>query len=188
MRQDTRTTTRLCAVLLACACATTAHAKPTASDPEVEWAKASASFRDDKKAMCSFLMNTISDRDVKLTVDGVAELFEQSLDHIGKAATYLQRLQALNMMQPEAVHEFDKSGSRLVLQISDQRRALIDDYVKAANEGGDAAQADVLDTYFYKACENKLATIISENSMYTTVLRAEKVHARRNKAQPSTSV
>lgn len=139
-----------------------------ARDPETIWRVVRNSMKDNKRSMCSFLLVQASNTDVQLDLEKVTGLFEQGLDHMARATEFTLKVQ--DYMNEEVLARYDKSGGLTVLEISEDRKNLINDYKEASSE---EEKKEILEEYFYKACAQKLGTIIAEKSLFNLVLRVE---------------
>lgn len=148
-------------------------------DPTRDWELVREGLRESKQSMCSFLLVQVSNKEMALTLDGVVDLFEQALDHMGRATQASERIRRLGDHE-ELIADFDTKGSSTVLEISENRRKLIELYREARRGGAsDEELKALLERYFYKACGQKLATVIVEKSLYDAVLKLELAANRR---------
>lgn len=153
---------------------------------EKPWAYVKDGLQNNRLSMCSFLLLQVSNRQLELTLNRVTELFEQALDHMAKSAEYSTTIKP--HVKAETIEEFDKNGSAIVLQISEERRKLIDDYRRATDEGSSELDLKaILENYFLKACAHKLATIIAERSMFSSMLKLETVLEKKPQSNKSES-
>lgn len=152
--------------------------KPLTSDPTRDWDHIKDGLQNDKDAMCNYLLVQVSKPSEGFTLEGVKELFIQSLDHLGKTTSYMDIF--ASQVDKKVVDEYDLSGSQLVLEISDNVRNLLADYRKAeANKADEERKQHILRQYFYQACANKLATVMAESSMYKYMLKLRRRQHRR---------
>lgn len=138
-----------------------------------QWRSIKVQLHENKKSMCSFLLVQKSDASqIELTLDRVADLFEQGLDHVGRSADYIKVMRPY--IDQRVVSQFDLNGSKFVLEISDARRKLIEEFGNAvANGASDATKGQILEEYFYKACEIKLGSVAAEKSMFAALQKIE---------------
>lgn len=151
-----------------------------ATDPEQVWKVVRNSMKENKRSMCSYLLVQVSNTDFSLNLEKVTGLFEQALDHMARATEFTQKIQ--HYMNEEALARYDESGGLTVLEISEDRKNLIHDYKEASSEEEKNA---ILEEYFYKACAQKLGTIIAEKSMFTSVLKVEDFERKRDVQGPN---
>lgn len=138
------------------------------------WATLKKGLEENRHSMCSFLLLQVSSKQVELTLKRVTELFEQALDHMAKSTEYTTLIRPF--IKAGTIEEFDKNGGATVLQISEERRALIGEYRQASAEGSsEADKAAILEKYFLKACAHKLGTVLAERSLYSTVIKLETI-------------
>ena len=146
----------------------------TASSTAREWSDIKEGLRANKQSMCSFLLGEIRGQNETLTLEKVTHLFEQALDHLGRANEYITKIRPY--IEREALENFDRSGAGFVLEVSGNRVALIEQYRKASGSGASEGQlAAILEKYFYKACASKLGMVLTEKSMYDSALKVEKL-------------
>lgn len=143
------------------------------------WAAIKQGLQQNRHSMCSFLLLQVSSKQVELTLDRVAELFEQALDHMAKSSEYATFIKP--HIKAEVIEEFDRNGGATVLQISEERRELIAEYRQAMAENlSEPDKAAILEKYFLKACAHKLGTVIAERSLYSSVLKVETIIERKD--------
>lgn len=162
-----------------CAGAPTAGAE--VKDPVEEFSELKAGLKANKEAFCSFLLKQNSSHGTNLSLKEVSELFEEALDHLGKSSDYATFIKT-HLKNSKVIEGFDTNGGNYVLEISDNRRSLLDEYRFAEKlDLTDEAKNKILEKYFYKACSSKLGTIITEKSMYDSMLKLE---AKLNDSKP----
>lgn len=141
-------------------------------DIDEEWEVVKGGLNHSKRSMCSFLLVQVSDKELSLSLEKVTGLFEQALDHMARATELTQRIQSY--MNEEVLSHYDTNGGLTVLEISEDRKSLVDEYREAVAKGTSQEEKEgILEKYFYKACAQKLGTVLAEKAMYDSVLRVE---------------
>lgn len=149
-----------------------------ATDPEEIWKVVRNGMKESRRSMCSFLLVQKSDNEGKefsLSLEEVTGLFEQALDHMARATEFTQKIQ--DYLKGEALARYDESGGLTVLEISEDRKNLIEEYRSTESE---EEKEEILERYYYKACAQKLGTVIAEKSMFMSVLKVEDFKKSKN--------
>lgn len=151
----------------------------TTSKPTKEqWQEVKSGLKSNREAMCSFLLDNVETEEDPLTLDKVTALFERSLDHLAKASEYVAKIRP--HLDAQVVADFDNNGSSYVLEVSNARLDVIREYEEATRKGkGEQAKRQILERYFYKACANKLGTILAEKSMYDAALKVKRTLSKQ---------
>lgn len=148
-----------------------------ATDPEEIWKVVKNGMKESRQSMCSFLLVQRSDnsKEFSLSLEDVTSLFEQALDHMARATEFTQKIQ--DYLNGEELARYDESGGLTVLEISEDRKNLIEEYRRAESE---EEKKGILERYYYKACAQKLGTVIAEKSMFMSVLKVEDFERSKN--------
>lgn len=137
-----------------------------------------ASRATSREKMCSSLLQDASYSEEGLTLDKVKKLFEESLDTMSKAIEHMNKIQP--PVDEGASSKANQRGGSTILDIAEKRRKLIEDYNRAKAKGASQAEVGkILEKYFFKACANKIAMAITEQSLYDSLTEVQRIQRLR---------
>ena len=174
----------LSACQLSCAQPASSLIQKTFKNSEAQWQELRESLEQQRENTCSYLMSESKNSGKDMTLDEVTGLFESSLDHIARTNEIFGKL--LPFVEADKVDAFDLKGQTFILELSQARSRLIEDYRQAESMRADAeVLRRIVEEAFYKACTYKLGTIVMEKSMYESAQKFERL--RSSKAAPAAS-
>lgn len=130
-----------------------------------------------KESICTPLANMDANQ---LTLDTVVAIFEDSLIHLANLSDQIMLIK--QYVDKKMIENVDNYGGQFVLEISNRRKNLIDEYKKADKSLflKERKKQKVLEKYFHKACESKLGAIKAKKNMSDAV---RKIFDKKNKSR-----
>lgn len=155
-----------------------------AADPMEKWLSAREGLKTNKQQMCASMLRKENDSEEGLTMEKVKDLFEESLDNMVRASEHMNKIHPF--IDENARNQFDNKGGSSVLDISENRRKLIDEYRKAESNGASQEElGEILEKYFYKACATKIAMAITEQSLAESSKKIQRIQLRKSAIEKS---